>query len=146
MRFGPPQAPHSPASPPTHLHPPAACAWLPCQAPGPWQPHQPHQPVAILERPLHAAGPGTILTDSYCLLPGDLRQAGAVLGQLQQAGLQPQEPTLVLAECVLVYMEPQHSAALVAALGQLLSAAALVIYEQVCVCVCVCVLSLSVCL
>ena len=57
-----------------------------------------------------------------------------MLGQLQQAGLRPQDPTLVLAECVLVYMEPQHSAALVAALGQLLSTAALVIYEQARVC------------
>ena len=77
------------------------------------------------------AGPGTILTDSYCLLPGDLRQGGGFLASLQQAGLDPGAPTLVLAECVLVYMEPQHSAALVAALGRLLSTAALVIYEQV---------------
>ena len=78
-----------------------------------------------------SAGPGTILTDQYCLLPGDLRQAHEVLRKLQQAGLRPDEPTLLLAECVLVYMEPQHSSALVAALGQLLSTAALVIYEQV---------------
>ena len=78
-----------------------------------------------------SAGPGTILTDQYCLLPGDLRQAHEVLGKLQQAGLRPDEPTLLLAECVLVYMEPQHSSALVAALGQLLSTAAFVIYEQV---------------
>ena len=54
-----------------------------------------------------------------------------MVASLQRAGLDPRAPTLVLAECVLVYLEPQHSAALVAALGQLLSTAALVIYEQV---------------
>ena len=69
-------------------------------------------------------------TDRYCLLPGDLRDPQAVLAQLQEAGFSPQAPTLVLAECVLVYMEPQHSRALVAALGALMPTAALVIYEQ----------------
>ena len=77
-----------------------------------------------------AAGGSRVHTDRYCLLPGDLREAAAVLAALQQAGLDASAPTLVLAECVLVYMEPEHSRSLLAALGALLATAAIVTYEQ----------------
>ena len=51
-------------------------------------------------------------------------------GALQKAGMDPALPTFVLAECVLVYMEPAESAALVSCLGALLSTAVFVLYEQ----------------
>lgn len=42
-----------------------------------------------------------------------------------------QAPTLVVAECVLVYLDAAESAAVVAALGELLPNAVFVVYEQV---------------
>lgn len=42
-----------------------------------------------------------------------------------------QRPTLVIAECVLVYLDAAKSAAVVAALGELLPNAVMVVYEQV---------------
>ena len=61
----------------------------------------------------------------------DLRDLGALQSLLQSAGFQPNVPTFVLAECVLVYMEPHESAALVKHLGQQLPSAVCVVYEQV---------------
>jgi len=51
------------------------------------------------------AGNGRILSQPYSLLPVDLRDAEALRRELRAAGFDPQLPTLVLAECVLVYME-----------------------------------------
>ena len=42
-----------------------------------------------------------------------------------------QAPTLVLAECVLVYLDAGEAAAVVAALGSLLPNAVFLVYEQV---------------
>lgn len=42
-------------------------------------------------------------------------------------------PTYILSECVLVYMEPRDSSALLAWAARMFSTAAVVIYEQVCV-------------
>lgn len=74
---------------------------------------------------------GHIHTEGYSLLPVDLRDLGALQSSLQSAGFQPDVPTFVLAECVLVYMEPHESAALVNHLGQQLPSAVCVVYEQV---------------
>lgn len=74
---------------------------------------------------------GSIVTDEFALLPCDLRDTAAVLAALKLAGLQPEAPTIILAECVLVYMPPDSSQRLVAQLGQLLPTAAFVVYEQV---------------
>ena len=72
----------------------------------------------------------SLVTSSYSLLPADLREGNNVRGALQKAGIDPALPTFVLAECVLVYMEPAESAALVSCLGGLLSTAVFVLYEQ----------------
>lgn len=44
----------------------------------------------------------------------------------------PRAPTYVLSECVLVYMEPQHSAAVVRWAAGAFPNAVMAIYEQVC--------------
>ena len=71
------------------------------------------------------------MTEEYVLLPGDLRESELIVREVQQTGLKPDVPTLILAECVLVYMPPEDSQALVSKLGSLCSPAAFVIYEQV---------------
>jgi O-methyltransferase involved in polyketide biosynthesis len=45
--------------------------------------------------------------------------------------LHAQAPTLVLAECVLVYLDAAEAAGVVAALGSLLPNAVFAVYEQV---------------
>ncbi|KAL0034420.1 hypothetical protein WJX79_001255 [Trebouxia sp. C0005] len=76
-------------------------------------------------------GQGRIHTANYSLLPVDLRDLGALQAALESAGFQPTIPTYVLAECVLVYMEPHESAALLKHLGQQLPSAVCVVYEQI---------------
>jgi tRNA wybutosine-synthesizing protein 4 len=49
-----------------------------------------------------------VLTEPYCLLPADLREPCQLAAALDAAGLDPAVPTLVLSECVLVYLPPQH--------------------------------------
>lgn len=76
------------------------------------------------------AGKGHLHTARYTLLPGDLRDVQGVHAALLEAGLQADQPTLVLAECVLVYMQPAESVRLVRHLGSLLTTAAFLVYEQ----------------
>eukprot|EP00611_Tribonema_gayanum_P009603 TRINITY_DN1941_c0_g1_i11.p1 TRINITY_DN1941_c0_g1~~TRINITY_DN1941_c0_g1_i11.p1 ORF type:complete len:241 (-),score=48.79 TRINITY_DN1941_c0_g1_i11:2342-3064(-) len=59
----------------------------------------------------------TLSDGAYHLISGDLRDAKGVVRALLAAGLDPQAPTLLVAECVLVYMEPAESAALLAELS-----------------------------
>jgi len=51
---------------------------------------------------------------SYALVAGDLRDVAALDAALAVAGLDPKLPTLFIAECVLVYLEPAAAAALLA--------------------------------
>ena len=75
---------------------------------------------------------GRIVAEAYSLLPGDLRDTKACQAALEAANFDPTCPTYVLAECVLVYMEPKDSASVVRWLGHWLPTAAFVVYEQVC--------------
>ena len=77
------------------------------------------------------ADEGRIVADEYSLLPGDLRNTQACQAALEAARFDPACPTYVLAECVLVYMEPEDSASVVRWLGHWLPTAAFVVYEQV---------------
>lgn len=74
---------------------------------------------------------GEVLSPAYSLLSADLRNIDQVEAALSHAGVDFDAPTFVLAECVLVYMEPRESMALLSWFGQRLSTAALAIYEQV---------------
>ena len=76
---------------------------------------------------------GEVLSPCYSLLPADLRNLDHVEAALTRAGIDYSVPTCILAECVLVYMHPEQSDALLYWLGHRFSkaAAALVLYEQV---------------
>ena len=77
------------------------------------------------------AAEGHVLTQQYALLPADLREVADLEAALEEAGFRPDFMTLVIAECVLVYMPPEDSQRLVSRLGELLPTAAFVVYEQV---------------
>jgi tRNA wybutosine-synthesizing protein 4 len=79
----------------------------------------------------NTADEGRIVSEAYSLLPGDLKDTRACQAVLEATGFDPACPTYVLAECVLVYMEPEDSASVVRWLGQWLPTAAFVVYEQV---------------
>lgn len=61
----------------------------------------------------------------------DLRQPAALEAALKLAKLQLDVPTYIVAECVLVYMRPDESNAVVRWLAEHLQQAAFVLYEQV---------------
>lgn len=67
----------------------------------------------------------------YALAAADLRDLGQLAAATAGAGLDPGVPTLVLAECVLVYLEPAQSAAVLDWAASQLHTAALAVYEQI---------------
>ena len=67
----------------------------------------------------------------YHLLAADVRSLDALGAALHRAGWEAAEPTLVLAECVLVYLPAVDSAALLAWFGARCAHVAIAAYEQV---------------
>lgn len=67
----------------------------------------------------------------YHLIGADLRQIREFEGKLETTGLDMSAPTIVIAECVLVYMDDQHSHELMETLAKLFETIAFVNYEQV---------------
>lgn len=51
-------------------------------------------------------GPETINSEGYVLFPADLNQPNELTNRFKAAGLRPELPTLVIAECVLIYLHP----------------------------------------
>lgn len=74
---------------------------------------------------------GQILSDQYKLLPADLRDINMLNMILDQANLDPSLPTLILAECVLIYLDPNVSRAVVEWAGQKFPNSIFVVYEQI---------------
>ncbi|ORZ03045.1 leucine carboxyl methyltransferase 1 [Syncephalastrum racemosum] len=71
-------------------------------------------------------------SDQYCLLGNDLRSwKESVVPQLLANGFDTSAPTLFLSECVLIYLEPTHSDAIMAWMTETLSDCAFVLYEQI---------------
>uniref|UniRef100_A0AC35TP95 Leucine carboxyl methyltransferase 1 n=1 Tax=Rhabditophanes sp. KR3021 TaxID=114890 RepID=A0AC35TP95_9BILA len=68
----------------------------------------------------------------YHLLGTDLRQIEEFKGKFAKAALDPSAPTIVLAECVLVYMNPDKSAEVLKFVSSFFNVVSFVNYEQVC--------------
>ena len=64
-------------------------------------------------------------------LSGDLRNSGHIIELLLQASLDPTAPTLILTECVMVYIEKSPCMCLCKALSEMLSEATWVTYDMI---------------
>ncbi|KAJ2746707.1 carboxy methyl transferase for protein phosphatase 2A [Coemansia sp. BCRC 34301] len=68
----------------------------------------------------------------YSLISGDLREFQKhLVPKLIERGFDPNEPTLFLSECVLIYPDPQHSDQIIDWITMLLPNAAILTYEQI---------------
>ncbi|KAH7387604.1 hypothetical protein KP509_16G032100 [Ceratopteris richardii] len=74
---------------------------------------------------------GKIFSDHYKLLPADLRDLSSLDLILDQANIDPSLPTLILAECVLIYLDPDVSRALVQWAGKKFPNSIFIVYEQI---------------
>ncbi|KAF9317202.1 hypothetical protein BG003_001067 [Podila horticola] len=73
-----------------------------------------------------------LYSKDYCLLSGDLREfEDAILPKLRAQGFDTSLPTLFLSECVLIYIEPRDSDAIVDWVGANMAASLFVVYEQI---------------
>jgi [phosphatase 2A protein]-leucine-carboxy methyltransferase len=75
--------------------------------------------------------PTDLHSENYHLVGVDFRQLAEVQKKLKDSQVDWSLPTLILAECVLVYVEPEHIRALLSFLSSRLSTAMFVNYEQV---------------
>eukprot|EP00249_Psilotum_nudum_P016643 c25925_g1_i1 orf=83-1063(+) len=74
---------------------------------------------------------GMVNGDHYRLFPVDLRDTECLDNIVDLAQLDPGLPTLILAECVLIYLDPEVSRAIVKWAAEKFSTAIFVIYEQI---------------
>lgn len=75
--------------------------------------------------------PATIHTAWYSLLSADLRSPDSVTAALTAAGIDGAHPTLILAECVFIYLPPSSASALTSRLASFFTDAAMLLFEQV---------------
>ena len=85
---------------------------------------------------LAAQGGAELISDVYALLPGDLRTLPTDLGPKlfeptpdRPALLRPDLPTLILAECVFIYLAPEQSSALLRWSATTFREAAVALYD-----------------
>ncbi|XP_060116507.1 leucine carboxyl methyltransferase 1 [Heteronotia binoei] len=67
----------------------------------------------------------------YAIISADLRELPKLDENLKKCNMDPHLPTLLMAECVLIYMTPEHSAGLLRWASSTFSAAMFINYEQV---------------
>uniref|UniRef100_H3D5V0 Leucine carboxyl methyltransferase 1 n=1 Tax=Tetraodon nigroviridis TaxID=99883 RepID=H3D5V0_TETNG len=70
-------------------------------------------------------------SDRYCIIGADLREISKLDEQLKRFHLNPDLPTVLLSECVLVYMTPSQSSNLVRWAAETFHTAMFINYEQV---------------
>ncbi|XP_061765010.1 leucine carboxyl methyltransferase 1 [Nerophis ophidion] len=70
-------------------------------------------------------------SDRYCIIGADLRDIATLYEKLKKFQLNPELPTLLLSECVLVYMTPAQSSSLVHWAAETFHTAMFINYEQV---------------
>ncbi|CAO2825716.1 unnamed protein product [Amaranthus hypochondriacus] len=74
---------------------------------------------------------GVVLGDHYKLLPVDLRDIPELNNMITLANLDPSLPTFVIAECVLIYLDPESSRSIVGWAARTFSTAVFFLYEQI---------------
>ncbi|KAJ8447276.1 hypothetical protein Cgig2_013053 [Carnegiea gigantea] len=74
---------------------------------------------------------GEVLGDHYKLLPVDLRDIQKLDDVIALANLDPSLPTFIIAECVLIYLDPDSSRAIVGWASKTFSTAVFFLYEQI---------------
>ncbi|KAM5554677.1 leucine carboxyl methyltransferase 1 [Rosa sericea] len=74
---------------------------------------------------------GEVLSDCYKLLPVDLRDIHQLNEVIALAGMDPSLPTFIIAECVLIYIDPESSRAIVGWASKTFSTAIFFLYEQI---------------
>ncbi|KAI4354700.1 hypothetical protein L6164_003546 [Bauhinia variegata] len=74
---------------------------------------------------------GEVLSDHYKLLPVDLRDIQKLNDIIALANMDPSLPTFIIAECVLIYLDPDSSRAIVGWASQTFSTAVFFLYEQI---------------
>ncbi|KAG7226460.1 hypothetical protein INR49_013872 [Caranx melampygus] len=70
-------------------------------------------------------------SDRYCIIGADLRDISGLDEKLKKFQLNPELPTLLLSECVLVYMTPSQSSNLINWAAETFHTAMFINYEQV---------------
>ncbi|XP_038683595.1 leucine carboxyl methyltransferase 1 homolog [Tripterygium wilfordii] len=74
---------------------------------------------------------GEVLDDHYKLLPVDLRDIQRLDDVITLANMDPSLPTFIIAECVLIYLDPDSSRAIVGWASKTFSTAIFFLYEQI---------------
>ncbi|CAK9149393.1 unnamed protein product [Ilex paraguariensis] len=74
---------------------------------------------------------GEVLGDQYKLLPVDLRNIQKLDDIIELSNLDPSLPTFIIAECVLIYLDPDSSCAIVGWASKTFSTAIFFLYEQI---------------
>lgn len=74
---------------------------------------------------------GEVLSDHYKLLPVDLRDIPKLDTVVAMSQLDPSLPTFIIAECVLIYLDPDSSNAIVGWASRKFSTAVFFLYEQI---------------
>ncbi|KAG5231078.1 hypothetical protein OIU76_006099 [Salix suchowensis] len=74
---------------------------------------------------------GEVLSDHYKLLSVDLRDTQKLDDIIALAGLNPSLPTFIIAECVLIYLDPESTRGIVSWASKTFSTAAFFLYEQI---------------
>ncbi|EXB37646.1 Leucine carboxyl methyltransferase 2 [Morus notabilis] len=74
---------------------------------------------------------GEVLSDHYKLLPVDLCNINNLNDIIMLADMDPSLPTFIIAECVLIYLDPDSSSAVVGWASKTFSTAVFFLYEQI---------------
>ncbi|OIW17615.1 hypothetical protein TanjilG_28965 [Lupinus angustifolius] len=74
---------------------------------------------------------GEVLSDDYKLLPVDLRDTQKLSDIVALAGMDTSLPTFIIAECVLIYLDPNSTRAVVSWANQTFTTAVFFLYEQI---------------
>ncbi|PSS24106.1 TRNA wybutosine-synthesizing protein like [Actinidia chinensis var. chinensis] len=74
---------------------------------------------------------GEVLGDHYKLLPVDLRDIQKLDDIMHMANMDPSLPTFIIAECVLIYLDPDSSRDIVGWASKTFSTSVFFLYEQI---------------